>query len=294
MHPLCYSLPPEKLLIYKFPNDFETFIKLAETEPDELAERGWIEPGIVGQYFTAWLHQTKVQLCKVDILTLKTEKPSRGLNTDTPFLYSLQARDKDDLPYVVVTTDVMNAIAFNGLGINAVATGSASPTKHQIGHLAKLNCPLIMVTNADKKSEQACELFVRHLARYTETRICLVNDWDKVFRSNQSKDDLEAASIDGIEFLVRRIQSKHNGKDEYSRSLDIIEAANAVGNKNHNKLISLAKSAGLSEFAHFSESLHLMADLINAELSVESAREIVQKRYGVSIFVRQVQHAKLI
>ncbi|GAA5143264.1 hypothetical protein [Thalassotalea piscium] len=293
MPDIYFAIPANSTLLYLYPDSPEILANKAGITIEQLKELGWLEPSLAGKAFIIWYASKYIQLCEVDAIADKYIKPAKGLNKDIPYLYTLCASKKEFAPYVVVTSDPLHATILTAKGVSAVACGSQIPTKSQIGYLARLSNKLIYLTKAGASGDNASELIVKKMAKYTDINVCFIKDWNAALQSEKLIDSILFNSVDGIEFIVKRMLEKHNGKSDYERSLEIIQAAKEVGDKNHNRLLKLAKKSGSYTYAHFAESLHLMADLIQANIPVDTARQIALNRYGVAIYLRDKFQVKL-
>lgn len=289
---IYYSKNINPLPIYLYPNDPFCLTKIANTNIETLTQLGWIDTHLINQPFIIWYGKNTIQLCKIDLNTFKYERPNKGLNTHIPYLYNLCNYHKEHNPYVIITQEPLVASFLHQQGIPSVATGSLSPTKSQISYLAQLNNNLIILCPNNATNQHAAELTIKQLSKFCHINLYFYNDLYELLKLNIHNELIENIT-NGLEFLIERILKKHNGKDLYSRNIEIMETCKNIGERNKYQFLKLAQLHGATNYAHFAESLHLLGDLIQANVNLESAKQIVIARYGVSIFLRDINHAKL-
>lgn len=290
---IYYKTPSKSLPMYLYPDNPYILVDIVNVDIKILKDMGWYDVELANKPFIIWYAHKSIQLCEIDVHGMNYIKPKRGINKDIPYLYSLCALNKDKSPYVAVVENPIHASFLQGFGVSSIACDSRAPTKSQIGYLARLGVKLIYIAKTESKYEQASEIFIKKLAKFTDIGICLIDDWEAGLLSENLVDTILDNSTEGVDFLAKRVLQKHNGKDDYARSIEVIETAHCLGQRNHAHFLRLAKGYGSNNYAHFAESLHLMGDLIQANVPVESARQITMDRFGVTIFLRDIHQTKL-
>lgn len=256
------------------------------------------------QLFMPWFKSPGIQVCPVNMKTLELEKPKGGLVRNLPIFYKKvhksvtnegkltkeNVESKDTIP-IFVTADPIDAMLLIASGFLAIGLGASSVLKGQLKYLAQLQKPLIFLGSNCKKTEQSAELFVFALERYIKTFIIFTPNSVREFILNGDIDPELANS--GVEFIANRIMKKNNGKSDYERNIDIIEASNKLPTPSQLEFMRLVKLEGAKEYAHFSQSLRFMADLMDAKVSLDQARDITQARFGTTVFIQSKCKIKL-
>lgn len=287
--PQNWSVPHENLGLYMYSN-IEDLLYFVDGDRLLLNQLGFVED-YQNQVFVPWFKSVGLQLCPVDTERWVIEKPSKGLNREFPLFYKMVAANKEKSSPVLVTNDGLNSMLLNAQGNLAIGLGANGVLKGQIKHLAKLPNPLIYICDNSKISEHAAEQLVYALGKFSNIQIMFLPNDIREFILNQEI-DLSTAN-DGLEFVAKRIMTKDNGKNEYERNIDIISAANKFNETFKTRFYRFAKLSGCKKLAHFSHSLRLMADLIDAGISTDEARRITSDRFGTTIFIKDNNATKL-
>jgi hypothetical protein len=256
------------------------------------------------QLFIPWFRSPGIQICPIDIETQTFSKPKGGLVRDLPIFYKKVHRtvsnegqltkdkveSKDTIP-IFVTSDPIDAMLLIAMGFLAIGLGTSSVLKGQLKYLSQLQRPLIFLGINCKKTEQCAELFVFALERYCKTYVLFTPCTVREYILNVELDPEVAKS--GVEFIAQRIMNKHNGKSDYERNIDIIEASQKLPTTSQIEFKRFVKLEGATEYAHFSQSLRFMADLMDAKVGIVQAREITNAKFGTTIFIQSNNHIKL-
>ena len=292
---LIYLTDTSQLNFYEYPEDPSVFCKIANCTMEELTELGWVAFDLPKRDFVIWYKKNAVQLCPVDVFKLEFNKPQEGLNRDIPYLFPLVSYYKTDIQFVVVVESPMIATMLNAMSIPVLATNSKTPTLHQVQALARLQLPVIYMGEENKAVHaQGAELLVKRMNKYVDTSVCFIESWESLFKEQCIDDYLGEKIVSGIEFLANRIVTKHNGKTDYERSIEVIETANEIGETSKEAFLRIAERLGVKSYSHFPAAIQLMADLVKAHMPIDKARDTVIERYGVSVFVQDHNRVKLI
>jgi hypothetical protein len=288
-----FNVDVSKLPIYRYPDDVTELMVCSDATQVDLESLGWFCPYLTGKLFIPWFEHNNVQLCELNPFDATIEKPNSGLNSAVPYMLPRLMFQRDYIDCLVVLENPYYAALLNSKDVPAVACNSMMPTKAQLSSLAKFNKPVIFLVGNTSSGQHSAELFVKNFSKFNSVYIVFVDDLLTLVDLEDPMAFINQNSLDGVDYLSTRILLKKNGKDEYFRTLEILEVANSLGQKNRSRFIQKSKEQGILPFAHFSESLHLMGDLIQANLTLDEAREIVMQRYGVSIFLKDQHKIKL-
>lgn len=300
--PQEWTLPVASLGLYLY-TSVEDLLYFTDGDETLLKKLGF-QCNFSNQVFLPWFKSPGIQICPINLTTQSFEKPKNGLVRDVPVFFKKVHRSvlnetkltqanvesKDNIP-VFITSNPIDAMLLTASGLLAVGLGSDSVLKGQIKYLSQLQRPLILLVNNCKKTEQCAELFVFALERYSKTSIIFTPGTVRDYVLNVDITPEEA--ISGIEFISKRLMKKNNGKSNYERNIDIIEACNKLPITSQIDFMRFVKLEGAREYAHFSQSLRLMADLLDAKVGLEQAREITNARYGTTIFIQAKNQIKL-
>lgn len=281
----------DALSLYQYPEDENDLLFYTDRDRKKLKELGWLKPSLKGRVFIPWFKSTGVQLCPIDLTKWEIEKPPSGLNRDIPiFLKKVKSCAKPHEP-IVITSDPLNAMLLNAQNIHAISLDSYSPLKNQVKWLSQLQGPLIYLEQETPKTEQGAEITVKTLAKFLDVHIKFIDMPVREYVLNI--DENLHDHICGVELLARRIMHKHNGKSDYERNIDIVEACQAVGETKAGRFLQYAKLEGSINYAHYSHSLRLFADLIDAKVCVDASRDIVRERTGITVFLQDANYSRL-
>jgi hypothetical protein len=282
----------EELNFYKFPNDINALLPFVNNSKTLLQDYGWFEPNMQGKVFTPWFKSSGIQFCVIDVKSWTFTKPLKGLNRDIPYLFKkINYINNKALP-IVITSDPINASMLNAHDIQCIALDSYHPLKNQLKYLGQFTNPLVYLEEKSKKGEQTAEITTLALSKFTNLSILLIDEPVRDFAIRGNVD--LAMAQNSISFLANRIMNKNNGKSAYERNIEIVEASIQIGESNVREFYRFAKLEGAVGYAHYAHSLRLMADLIDAKVSIENARDTVFARYGITIMLHEKNKAKVI
>ncbi|MGK2231375.1 MAG: hypothetical protein ACI92O_000533 [Colwellia sp.] len=254
--------------------------------------------------FMPWFRSPGIQICPIDLENQIFEKPKCGLVRDVPIFFKKihrsvsnetqltkeKVESKDIIP-IFVTSDPIDTMLLIANGFLAIGLGTSSVLKGQLKYLSQLQRPLIYLGSNNKKNEQCAELFVLALERYCKTYVFFTPGTVRSFILNQDIDPELATS--GVEFISNRIMNKNNGKSDYERNIDIIETSMKLPKTSQLEFTRFVKLNGATDYAYFSQSLRFMADLMDAKVGIDQAREITNSRFGTTIFIQSNNQIKL-
>lgn len=285
---LLYGSPVQNTLIYKYPETLEPLIQIAGLTVDELTKLGWYQPDLCGQYFVIWFSGGRMQLCPINLEQMNYGRPAGGLNSEYPYLYSFIRRQADSIDYACLVESPIYATLLTAKGVPTLALGSGAVRKKQIKALGNLGIPLYFIDTIGASSERNAEITALSLLRLCELHILFIEQWPTfIHKTLESIEEaLAQRCLGGTEFLVERVLHKNNGKGDYERAVEVMQCAAQIGPLNARMLLNYAKDQSNIKLLAFSESLRFMADLIESEIHLQDARTLVQKRFGVSIYLK--------
>jgi hypothetical protein len=288
--PEGWDFPIKSLSLYLY-TSIEDLLYYTDGDVGLLKALGFHCP-LENQLFMPWFKSPGIQICPVNLETLEMSKPEGGLVRDVPFLFKMVNKSslKDKLP-IFITSDPVDAMLLNASGFLAIGLGSPNVLKGQIRHLAQLQRPLIYLGPTSKKTEQSAELFVYSLEKFCNTFVMFTTDSVREFIVNLEVEPDMALS--GVEFIAQRLMHKDNGKTGYERNIEVIEASQKLPTTSQSQFLRYVKLDGGQEYAHFSQSLRFMADLIDAKVGLDQARDITYNKYGTTVFIQSKNQIKL-
>ncbi len=178
--PEQWKLPASSLGLYLY-SSVEDLLYFTDGDAVLLKQLGFL-CDVQDQVFLPWFKNPGIQICPVDLETQTCNKPNDGWVRDVPIFFKKihktvinegkltkeKVESKDTMP-VFVTSDPLDAMLLIASGFLAVGLGTNSVLKGQLKHLSQLQRPLIFLGEDNKKTEQAAELFVYALERYSRT-----------------------------------------------------------------------------------------------------------------------------
>jgi hypothetical protein len=269
--------------LYLYPDTIEQLLSACEVSIACLKDTGWYRPDLLGCAFLVWYHYGKVQLCKVDLQQQTYTKPPAGLNTDTPFNYGLCAYQKP-LSHVVCVASPLDALILNSQHITSLATYSVGVQKQQIKRLAQLECPLYLLALNSGTNHSAMEHAVEALLHVCEVSVSMHESLGFIHKHN-ALDVITRHAKTGEAYLVERIMGKRNGASDHHRNVRINQLAQQYPKHIKSTILDLAKSHGAAIYPPISESLQFLSALLDAQMELNEAKSLVQKRYGMEISI---------
>jgi hypothetical protein len=286
--PALWKTPHEKMEFFFF-SSVEDLLSLPDNDEKLLKYLGFYDLP-EKTLFIPWFKDKGLQLCPIDPMHWTMLKPEKGFVRDVPYLFKKVLKTEcKDLP-VIVTQDPIDALLLTSQGELAIALASPSLLKRQLTYLAKLENPLIFLTDNSKQSEGNAEMFVYALEKFATTSILMSDQSVRDFIINDGM--AQRKDVSGIEFIAQRIMEKNNGKSTYARNIEIIEASQKLPENKQYSFKHFVEKEGGRFYDHFAQAFRFFADLIDAKQTVEDAKAMVYKRFGLDIYIREASNIK--
>ena len=278
------GIPLTSMRLGYYPSDCAQLATALNVSNQALKEAGWYRPDLCNEVFFIWDSYGSSQLCQVNVTEQSFSKPKEGLNTSMPFGWAL-ANYKQPLLHIYVTSSPLDAMVLQARGLETIATYSQGIQKQQIKKLADLNCPVTFIGNTESHTIAAHESAVQSVYPITQCQVCLT---DMAFLHTESVDShIKQHSEDGLKFLIDRILNKKNGESEHQRNISIQSLAYQFPQGTRELIFALAKEQGAKIYPPISDALHLLATLIDADMSLAQAQRLVTKRFGLVITIEK-------
>ena len=289
VHPAILQAKSNKLF-YWYPATPSSLLNIID-DNKLLSDKGWL-PGFFNTPFIIWYKNNgNIQCIPVDLKTASMVK-NGSLNTDIPFGYrwvKVVSDKRKDEPVYVAADPVVASLMIDRGYLAVAMGGDFIPHAHE-KHLAALNKPLIYLNNEQRKD--AAAKFVTTLQHYNcEVNVVLVDDMKSLLclADDPFNEELKNYEIEGCDFVVNRIRTKRRIAEGMTIEEELSRLLSLSTDHFHKQYKSLIHHQKIkTEYVDYANACYLLSELINANMPLKDAIDVVKRRYNIHIKLSSV------